>query len=129
MTPGALLIIQMIAQYGIPGFIQIWEIANKPTITDADIAALRDIKPPESFFTIPISIPEPVPIPVPVSLTKPISPFPICPFGPKPTDKSGLASYLSRYISDPTTKVWIDWLAANPQDLDWVWSEFIKVNG
>jgi hypothetical protein len=75
-----------------------------------------------------IPVPVPVPEPVPVG-TKPTPPFPSCPFGPKPTDKSGLTSYLSRYISDPIVKVWIDWLAANPQDLDWVWSEYSKVNG
>jgi len=75
----------------------------------------------------PVPIPEPVPIPVTVG-PKPTPPFPSCPFGPKPTDKSGLASYLSRYISDPIVKVWIDYLTANPADLDWVWSEFKQVN-
>ncbi len=131
MTPAAITIAQLIIQYGIPGAIQIIQIINKTSITDADLVALRDIKPPESFFTIstPIPIPVPIPEPIPVPLTKPVSPFPVCPFGPKPTDSSGLVSYLSRYISDPTVKVWIDWLAANPQDLDWVWSEYVKVNG
>ncbi len=52
MSPGALAVITLIVQYGIPGFIKIWEIANKPTITEADIAELRDIKPPESYLTI-----------------------------------------------------------------------------
>ncbi len=131
MTQMATIIAQLIIQYGIPGAIQIIQIINKTSITDADIAALRDIKPPESFFTIPIStpVPEPIPIPVPVPSTKPTPPFPVCPFGPKPIDASGLVSYLSRYASDPTTYVWYVWLAANPQDLDWVWSEFAKVNG
>ncbi len=135
MTPTAIIIAQLIVQYGISGAIQIIQIINKTSITDEDIAALRDIKPPESFFIIPISIPVPKPIPipipepVPVPVTKPTSSFPVFPFGPKPTDKDGLTSYLSRYISDPIVKVWIDWLAANPQDLDWVWSEYIKVNG
>lgn len=132
MTQAAIIIAQLIVQYGIPGAIQIIQIINKTSITDADLAALRDIRPPESFFTIPISPPVlgPAVILGPVSApTKPEPPFPICPFGPKPTDSSGLASYLSRYISDPTVKVWIDWLATNPQDLDWVWSEYVKVNG
>ncbi len=50
MTPAAIVIAQLIIQYGIPGAIQIIQIINKPSITDADIVALRDIKPPEAFF-------------------------------------------------------------------------------
>jgi cell division septal protein FtsQ len=52
MSQATLLVIGLILQYGIPGAIQIIQIINKPTITDADILALKDIKPPESFFTI-----------------------------------------------------------------------------
>lgn len=53
MTPTALVIAQLILQYGIPGAIQIIQILSKPTITMDDILALRDIKPPESYFTFP----------------------------------------------------------------------------
>jgi hypothetical protein len=52
MTPAAIIIAQLICQYGIPGAIQIIQIITKPSITAADIAALKDIKPPESFLTI-----------------------------------------------------------------------------
>lgn len=55
MSAAGLAIIQLIVQYGIPGAIQIIQLVNKPTITEADIAALRDIKPPESFFTIKVT--------------------------------------------------------------------------
>jgi hypothetical protein len=50
MSPAALALAQLILQYGIPGAIQIWQIINKPTITQADIDALSNIKPPEDYF-------------------------------------------------------------------------------
>ncbi len=56
MTPAAIIIIQLILQYGIPGAIQIISLINKPTITDADIAELKNIKPPESFFTTTVTV-------------------------------------------------------------------------
>jgi hypothetical protein len=55
LSQSALMLIGLIVQYGIPGAIQIIQICNKPAITAEDIAALKDIKPPESFFTIKIS--------------------------------------------------------------------------
>ena len=43
---------QLATQYGIPGVISIikaWEV-DPANITDADIAKLREMKPPESYF-------------------------------------------------------------------------------
>ena len=51
----AVVLGQLIIQYGIPGALQIWEIINKPTITDADIEALKQIKPPSAYMTPPVS--------------------------------------------------------------------------
>lgn len=53
MTPTAIIIAQLILQYGIPGAIQIYNIINKPTVTDVDMAALKDIKPPSAYLVIP----------------------------------------------------------------------------
>ncbi len=50
LTQWGFVLAQLIVQYGIPGAIQIIQIINKPAVTDADILALKDIKPPESFF-------------------------------------------------------------------------------
>ena len=44
-------IIQLILTYGIPGAIQIIQTFSKTEITQADLDALKDIKPPDSFFT------------------------------------------------------------------------------
>jgi hypothetical protein len=52
MNPLIPIILQLIAQYGIPGFFQILDAINKTTITEADIAKLRDIKPPEFYFPV-----------------------------------------------------------------------------
>jgi hypothetical protein len=56
MPAAAIVIAQLILQYGIPGAIQIIQIISKPTITDADIAALKDIKPPSYYMTPPVGI-------------------------------------------------------------------------
>lgn len=48
-----LSIVQLAVQYGIPGVISIikaWEV-DPANITDADIAALKDMKPPEAYFS------------------------------------------------------------------------------
>jgi hypothetical protein len=50
--PLAVVILQLIIQYGIPGAIQIVQALSKDSITLADIQALKDIKPAESYFTI-----------------------------------------------------------------------------
>ncbi len=52
MTPAALTIIGLIVQYGLPTALKIIEIVNKPSITAEDIAALKDIKPPEAYLVI-----------------------------------------------------------------------------
>lgn len=49
MPPLAAAIIMLIVQYGIPGALQIIAAVNKDVITDADLEALKDIKPP-SFY-------------------------------------------------------------------------------
>ncbi len=52
MTPLESAIIQIIAQYGLPTFLQIYGIISKQTITEEDIQALRLIKTPESYLNI-----------------------------------------------------------------------------
>ena len=55
MSPTAVLIAQLILQYGIPGAIQIINIINKPTIEEMDMEALKAIKPPSAYLTIPVA--------------------------------------------------------------------------
>ena len=55
MSPAAVLIAQLILQYGIPGAIQIINIINKPTVEEMDLNALKDIKPPSAYLTIPVA--------------------------------------------------------------------------
>jgi hypothetical protein len=52
MSASAILIAQLILQYGIPAAIQIINIINKPTVEEMDLAALKDIKPPSAYLTI-----------------------------------------------------------------------------
>jgi hypothetical protein len=71
-------------------------------------------------------LPTPVsPAPIPSPLIRPTPPFPNCYFGPAPTDKSDLIAYIGEACG---AQNWADWLKANPQDLDWVWSEYKKTN-
>jgi hypothetical protein len=51
MSEALIAVIRLILTYGIPGAIQIIQTFSKTEITQADIDALLDIKPPESFFT------------------------------------------------------------------------------
>jgi hypothetical protein len=51
MNAGLIVAIELILRYGIPGAIQIIQTLSKTEITQADLDALKDIKPPESFFT------------------------------------------------------------------------------
>ena len=55
MSPAALLIAQLILQYGIPGAIQIIDIINKPSVAEMDLAALKDIKPPSAYLVVPVA--------------------------------------------------------------------------
>jgi hypothetical protein len=52
MTPAALVIAQLILQYGPPLAMQIYQIITKETITPDDIKALSDIKPPSAYLTL-----------------------------------------------------------------------------
>ena len=52
MSAAGLALAQLIIMYGIPAAIQIWGILSKPTITDEDIKALGDIKPPSFYLTL-----------------------------------------------------------------------------
>lgn len=118
----------LVLQYGLPAVLQMIEIFRKKEITDADIAELRNIKPPSAYLTITV-IPEPVPpippIPVPVA-TRPIPPFPSCFWGPKPIDMIGLLMYIDG--KGAQMQIWADWIKAHPADLDWVWEEYKKTN-
>lgn len=53
MSPSAVLIAQLILQYGIPAAIQIINIINKPSVAEMDLTALKDIKPPSAYLIIP----------------------------------------------------------------------------
>jgi len=61
MNPAVIAIIQLILTYGIPAAIQIIQTINKDTITEADLLALKDIKPPSTYITyVPvINVPTP----------------------------------------------------------------------
>ena len=52
MTQAGLVLAQLIISYGIPAALQIWAIVTKDTITDEDIKALGDIKPPSYYLTL-----------------------------------------------------------------------------
>jgi hypothetical protein len=52
MTPLALTILTLIAQYGPGAFATIWDIAHKTVITPDDIKLLADIKPPSAYLTL-----------------------------------------------------------------------------
>ncbi len=52
MTPAGLALAQLIVIYGIPLALQIWAIVTKETITDEDIKALGDIKPPSYYLVL-----------------------------------------------------------------------------
>ncbi len=43
MTPTAIIIAQLILQYGIPGTIQIVQLLQKPDFTIVDLEALRGL--------------------------------------------------------------------------------------
>jgi hypothetical protein len=50
--PFIMTIIELVIKYGIPGVVAImaaWKI-DKEEVTQADIAFLRSMKPPEDFF-------------------------------------------------------------------------------
>ena len=52
MTPTAIIISQLIIQYGIPGAIQITQLLQKPDFTIADLEGLRGlVRLPESYLT------------------------------------------------------------------------------
>jgi hypothetical protein len=65
MTAGLIAVIELFLRYGVPGAIQIIQTFNKTEITQADLDALKDIKPPESFFTTTTVTTTPVSAPVP----------------------------------------------------------------
>ncbi len=52
MSQSGLILAQLILQYGIPIALQIWAICTKKTITDDDIKALEDIKPPSDYLVL-----------------------------------------------------------------------------
>ena len=52
MTPTAIIIAQLILQYGVPGAIQIVQLLQKPDFTIADLETLRSlVRLPESYLT------------------------------------------------------------------------------
>ncbi len=52
MTPATMTILTLIMQYGIPGFIQIYNtISKEGPLTQADLDKLNDIKPPREWLT------------------------------------------------------------------------------
>ncbi len=54
MPQAVIIIAQLILQYGIPGAIQIIGLISKSSITQADLDELAKIKPPESYFVLPM---------------------------------------------------------------------------
>lgn len=84
-------------------------------VTDIDMSISTATAP------VPVS-----PTPTPTPTVKPSPPFPLCWWGPKPSDKSELVAYIDGGGAE--VQGWADWLKANPGDLDWAWAEYKKVN-
>ncbi len=86
---------------------------------------ISEIKLITVISSAPIPIPIPVP-PLPPSTIRPVPPFPTLFWGPKPQSKDQLLKGIDG-MGVPYQE-WASWLKVHPEDLDWMWSEYIKTN-
>jgi hypothetical protein len=59
---------------------------------------------------------------------KPIPPFPLLWFGPKPATKEEFTKWLTSAI-EIDYKPWHDYILTAGADIDWMWQEYKNVNG